>query len=247
MPVARPTPFDAVFGAIAGERFPPLRAALAAEGRDPRDRDGFLLVREVVELLLELRPDEGLGAAVEALAAFVHHAYLYWMDGAQVGAVSQEELEQILAEGRTGGQADSEATPDGPPLRPSACPSVSPSSYVQLPPLRIWGTPVAGAPPEPLDGWFRSRHDDRLSVLAVFGLNPARAGLTAVEAAGPRPGPLGREDGSPRFAPLLEGGAAAGLHSVAGVEELLELAWRVESGLVPGAVPAPSGPPASPP
>jgi hypothetical protein len=243
MPAARPTPFDAVFGGVAEERFPPLRAALAALGRDPRDRDGFLLVREVVELLRELRPDEGLGAAVEALAGFVHHAYLFWMDGARVDAVSEQALGAVLEDRRTGGQADSSGALLGPPDRLSA----GPSSYVQLPPLRIWGTPLAGAPPEPLDGWFRSRHGDQLSVFAVFGLNPRRAGLTAVEAAGPRPGPLDREDGSPLFAPRLEGGAAAGLHSVAGVEELLELAWRVEGGLLPGLVPAPSGLPASPP
>ena len=39
---------------------------------------------------------------------------------------------------------------------------------------------------------------------------------------------LARADGSALFAPTLEGGEAAGLASIQGEEELLELAWRVE-------------------
>ena len=40
---------------------------------------------------------------------------------------------------------------------------------------------------------------------------------------------LARDDGSPLFAPTLPGGKAAGLHSIAGEEELLELGWRTRS------------------
>jgi hypothetical protein len=225
----RPTPFDLVFGALAAGRFPALREALAAAGGDPRDRDAFLLVREAVELLHDLRPDEGLGPAVETLAALVHHAYLFWMDGARVGVVSEEGLETVMTERREGGQADGGGRVDRPPDRLTAFPSV----YIQLPPLVVWGSPVTGAPPEPLDGWFLGPEPDRITVLAVFGLHPARPGLTAAEVAGPRPTGLRREDGSPLFAPLLAGGRAAGLHSLAGGEELLELAWRVEAALLP--------------
>ena len=39
--------------------FPRIAASLAAAGRDPIDRDAFLMDREVVALLRELRPDEG--------------------------------------------------------------------------------------------------------------------------------------------------------------------------------------------
>jgi CBS domain-containing protein len=229
MPPARPTPFDAVFGPLAAARFPAIREGLAAAGQDPRVRDGFLLVREVVELLRDFRPEEGLGEAVAALAALVHHAYLYWMDGARVGVVGERALESALTEGRKDGKTESGSTEDLPSFRPSVFPSV----YIQLPPLAVWGAPVAGAPPEPLDGWFLSREGDRITLLAIFGLHPGRAGLTTVETAGPRPGPLRRPDGSALFAPLLDGAAAAGLRSVAGEEELLELAWRVESGPLP--------------
>jgi hypothetical protein len=212
MAASRPTPFDLVFGDAAPERFPALQRGLAAAGRDPRDRDAFALVREVLEFLRELRPDEGLGGAVDGLVAFVHCAYLFWLDGRETAAITEARLTERLA-GR--GQE--------PAWRESGR-----MTYVQLPPLRVWGTPVAGGAPEPLDGWFVRRTGPRLSLLAIFGLHPGREGLTAVPAEGARPDGLRREDGTPPFAPLLDGGAAAGLHSVADEAELLELAWRME-------------------
>jgi hypothetical protein len=78
-----------------------------------------------------------------------------------------------------------------------------------------------------MDGFFL--HDTpagELRVLAVFGLHPGRDGFTVVEATGPRAAALVRHDGAPLFAPTLPGGGAAGLHSIAGEEELLELGWR---------------------
>jgi hypothetical protein len=231
MPSARPTPFDAVFGPLAAARFPAVREGLAAAGQDPRARDGFLLVREVVELMRDFRPEEGLGEAVAALAALVHHAYLYWMDGERLGVLGEQELEAAMAQGRNDATAEGDGATDLASLR--HC--VFASCYIQLPALAVWGTPVPGAPPEPLDGWFLCPEGDRIDLLAIFGLRPGRAGLTTVEAAGPRPGPLRRPDGSAPFAPLLAGAAAAGLRSVAGEEELLELAWRIESGPLPSA------------
>lgn len=218
MPDPRPTPFSLVFGATASERFPAVRTGLAAAGIDPRDRDAFLLTQQVAELLRELRPEAGVGAAVETLVALLHHAYLFWMTGENVQVVSDADLDRMLSV---------------PTFRPSALPTSRPPvcRYVQLPPLRVWANPVAGQLAEPLDGWFASRSDTQLSLLAVFGLNPAREGLTAAEVVGPRPGTLQRLDGSALFSPLLPGGAAAGLASLAGEEELLELAWRAEEAL----------------
>ena len=213
MPAGRPTPFALLFGSSAPERFPGLRAGLAAAHCPPEDRDAFVLVREVVELLRELRPDEGMGAAVHGLVALLHYSYLFWATGERVRAVSDAELAELVASSESDGVPTSQ-----PPDRATR--------YVQLPPLRVWATPVAGQPAEPLDGWFETRAGDRLSLLAVFGLNPAREGLTAVELAGSRAAELRRGDGTPLFAPLLAGGGAAGLVSLAGEEELLELAWR---------------------
>lgn len=209
---ARVTPFDLVFGTIAAERFPALRVGLSAAGRDPRDRDAFLMVRPVVELLRDLEPEEGLGGAIAAMAAFLHHSYLYWMDGERRVAISEEQVRRAL-------QAGAPATE--PALTGPA------SSYVQLPPLRVWGNPVEGAAAEPLDGWFLSLEGGTRSLLAIFGLHPGRAGFTAVEVAGPRPEGLERADGRALFSAAIPGAAAAGLASIVGAEELLELAWRL--------------------
>src|SRR5262245_7299191 len=147
----RPTPFDLVFGAEAGSLFAPLVAGIETAQQDPRDRDGFLLLRETAELLQRLRPSEGLGTGVELLAAFLHHAYLFWKDGEQVTRIGEAELADLLAQ---------------PSVRPLARPSVR---YVQLPPLRVWATLADATAPEPLDGWFVVPAGESLSVLAVFG------------------------------------------------------------------------------
>jgi hypothetical protein len=210
---ARPTPFDLIFGTIAPDRFLALGDGIAASGRDPRARDAFLLVREVVELLRELRPEEGLGEGMGAMAAFLHQAYLYWLDGRRTVSLDDDRLGRVLSASAVAGTPAAGRT----------------SGYVQLPSLRVWAVPVEGGSAEPLDGWFATPTGDELDVLAIFGLYPGRPGFSAVEVRGARPEQLVRADGSQLFAPALPGGAAAGLASVVGAEELLELAWRVSA------------------
>ncbi len=209
----RPTPYDLAFAELAEERFPGIRDALAAEGTDPAERDAFLLNRDVVTLVRELRPEEGVGEEIGQLAALVHHLYLFWAAGRPVVAWDAGETALILA-----GDADP------PARRPGRRPA-----YFQVPERRIWAEPVAGAHHEPLDGCFvhSTPGDSALRVLGVFGLHPDRPGFTVVEAAGPRVPQLARSDGSALYAPLLPGAAAAGLHSLAGGEELLELGYRM--------------------
>ena len=209
----RPTPFALAFGELAEARFPALRDAIAAAGVNPGDRDAVLLVREVAELIREMEPEGGLGEEVQGLAALVHTAYLFWCDGQAVRQLSESDLTRAIRAG------DGEAPPKGAPEG---------VRYVQLPSLRVWGVPIEAAAAEPLDGWFRRGLDGRLQVLAIFGLHPHRDGFTVVEVTGAKPRELARPDGSPLFAPTLDGGVAAGLASVSGAEELLDLAWRAE-------------------
>jgi hypothetical protein len=217
MPVPRPTPFDLVFGEAADLTFTPIRQALIEGGIDPRDRDGFLMVREAVALLRELRPDEGLGEGIDQLAALVQHAYLFWADGRIAIELPPEHLETLLGSPAP----ESEEHPD------------LPAFYVQLPLRRIWAETVADAPPEPMDGCFvHGSQKVGVTVLGVFGLQPERSGFTVVEVAGPRPVALARPDGSRLFSPTLPGGALAGLFSITGAEELLELGWRTRPLLV---------------
>ncbi len=206
----RPTPFRQLLAPVAEERFPAVKEALRAAGVDTQDRDAFLLAPPVVELLHALRPEEGLGEAIDPFVALIHAAYLHWESGAVEREVTEASLAVALA-GRPG-------TP---------IPLDSGTPYLQLPPRRLWGSPVAGQPPEPLDGCFVTRVRDELAVVAAFGFHPARFGLTVVEVTGTDPGPLARSDGSPLFSSTLPGGAEAGLASVTGMEEMLCLVWRL--------------------
>ena len=210
----RPTPFSLAFGDLAAERLPAIDHAITASGTDPLDRDAVLLLREVSQLLRELRPDEGLGERVEALAALVHAAYLFHRGGERVVAVDDETLRLLVSE--VPGAHPAPASPREP-------------AYVQLPALRVWGVAVEGAPAEPLDGWFVTGGTAGLSLVAVFGIHAGREGFTVVEASGMRPDELRRPDGTALFAPMLAGGATAGLATLSGAEELLELAGRVEA------------------
>lgn len=212
--MSRVTPFDLVFGRIAAERFPPLREALAAGSCDPRDRDAFLMVREAIQIVRELRPDEGVGEAIDQLVALVHHAYLFWAAGTPVLELGQPALAELLASASDDGDAE----------------DVPPAYYAQLAELRVWAEVVEKHPFEPLDGCFvHTAPGGELRVLGVFGIQPERQGFSVVEAIGRRPLALARVDGKPLFAPLLEGGSDAGLYSIAGEEELLELGWRTRA------------------
>lgn len=210
--MARPTPYDVAFGPLAEERFARIRASLAETGRDPHDLDAFVLDREVAGYLRELVPEEGIGEAIEQHLALLHHAYLYWVEGGWLLRPSRERTGRLLAD-----QAPAE---DRPPAAPRAY-------YVQVPERLLWAELGPGEPHQPLDGLFvRPWPEGGYFVLAVFGLHPGREGFSVVDLDGYREGPLERADGSALFAPVLPGAAAAGLYSLVGGEELLELAAR---------------------
>jgi hypothetical protein len=211
--MARTTPFELVFHRVAESSFPRIAASLAAGGHDPADRDAFLMDRAVIALLRDLRPDEGVGEAMDQMVALVHHAYLTWAAGGLTIPIGRETAEELL------GTLSQEGADPG---------NVSPY-YAQFPERMVWARVIEDEAPEPLDGVFVSRNQDALlRVLGIFGLRPDRPGFSAVEAAGPRAARLTREDGTALFAPALPGAAAAGLRSITGEEELLELGWRTQ-------------------
>jgi hypothetical protein len=214
---SRPTPYDVAFGPPAEERFARIRASLAETGRDPHDLDAFVLDREVGGYLRELVPEEGMGEPVEQHLALLHHAYLYWAEGAWLLRPSQSRTARLLS-------ADVPAEP------PEGAAGSIRAYYVQFPERLLWAELGPGEPHQPLDGMFvRPWPDGGYFVLAVFGLHPGRDGFAVVDLDGYRTGPLERTDGSALFTPVLPGGAAAGLHSLVGEEELLELAARTVS------------------
>lgn len=217
--VTRPTPFDIVFGSVAEERFPALQRSLSQTGRDPRDVEAFALDREVVLLLRDLVPEEEPGEAIPEHLALLQHAFLFWVEGKWRFTLGPGPAAALLA-----------AVPE------AASATGAPAAYyVQFPPRFLWAELVPGQPHEPLDGLFVSRAGEhQWLVMGIFGIHHDRAGFSVAHAIGPRPLLAVREDGAPLFASLLPGGAAAGLHSLAGPPELIELGAR-SAPLVAGA------------
>jgi hypothetical protein len=131
----RPTPFDLVFASTAETVFPRIRAALERGGHDAADRDAFLLVPEVVSLLHDLRPEEGLGEGMDQLVALVHHAYLLWDAGALTLPLSAERLASLL---------------DSPVAEPPAPDDAPRAYYAQLQDRQVWARVVDDLPAEPI-------------------------------------------------------------------------------------------------
>src|SRR5687768_18548986 len=88
----RATPFDLLFSSMAADRFPALRASLGETAADARDRDAFLMNRDAIRLVRELRPEGGVGEAIDQLVALVHHAYLFWAAGMPVVAIDAASI-----------------------------------------------------------------------------------------------------------------------------------------------------------
>ena len=216
----RPTPFSVAFSEIA-RTFPAIAEAVQQDGAAPEDRDRFVLLEPVGRLLGEIVP-EGAGAeALETHVLLLHTAFLYWASGGAVFRIGEQALQRAIATKHITGD---------PP---------QPALYLQLPELRMWGSPTPGTVPEPLDGMFVSRGEapGTVAVLAIFGMRPDRPGFSAVgiEGRADADDPAGneievaaaREDGSTAFGPMLAGGSTAGLHSVANAGELLLLTCRL--------------------
>lgn len=204
----QPHPFDIVFGPIAEARFPAVRTACG----DTPALDAFLLARPVIELLQDLRPDDGIGEAIDDFVAFVHAAFRYWAVGART-IVLDERVTRALCS-------------PGVPVAAERGSGLPVAMYIQVAPRLVWGQLVDGSAYEPLDGWFAMREGDRIDLVACFGVHPGRPGLSVLALGGGLPEPSERDDSTPLFTPTMPGGREAGLHAVAGPNEMLLMAWR---------------------
>jgi len=205
-------PFALVFEDLAAERFPLIRSALPEHA----DLDTFLVTAPAMELLRELRPDEGLGDGIDEFVAFVHAAYRFWEAGEELVRLDEAATRLLCAV--TPHTAGSVADVAAPHTRTVA--------YIQVAPRLVWGRLDEGDVYEPLDGWFAVPVAGGLRVVACFGVHANRPGLSLLVVEGMAPQEVRRDDGSALFAPLMPGGDTAGLHAVVAPEELLLLAWR---------------------
>ncbi|HEY8062721.1 MAG TPA: hypothetical protein VID74_07980 [Gemmatimonadales bacterium] len=213
VPPVRVHPFDLVFAGFRAERLPAIHAELGEQS----DLDTFMLTPAAVDLMHELRPDEGLGDAVDDFVALVHAAYLYWRDGERTSDLDERNTRALCVP-----LADAE------PAR--AGPSPERARYIQVAPQLIWGRLAEDGPFEPLDGWFDVPSGTGLRMVACFGVHPERPGMSVAAVAGSLPAAISREDGTPLFAPTMPGGDLAGLHAISGPEELLLLGFRARRG-----------------
>jgi hypothetical protein len=219
----RATPFALVFADLAAERFPAVRDVLARQAISSADRDHFILLEPVGRLLREMVPTDAGADTLEAHALLLHHAYRHWAASGWVYRISDD----ALARAATAGKARlTSFTP-------------RPALYLQLPELRVWGTPTPDGPPEPLDGVFvtETAVPGGVAALAIFGMRPDRPGFSAVglegradaddAGAGEIEVAAARTDGTATFEPMIAGGERAGLYSLANAGELLLLTCRL--------------------
>ena len=223
----RVNPFVLVFEQLAPEHFPLIRAAVGNDAAAALDRDRFVLLGPVAQLVRELAPDDGPPAAIDAYMRLVHHGYRHWAAGGWVYDVSADMLGRAVAGG---------------PMR-STLPHEA--FYLRLPALKVWGAARSGDPPEPLDGLFvtTTAEPGRLAALGIFGMHGERPGFSAVAVDGHADAehvrigeievPTERVDGTPVLASQLPGGAAAAVYSVADAGEMLVLVCRLLEYLQP--------------
>lgn len=209
----RPTPFDTIFGTLA-DAFEEVRADAARLGRDPRRPVDFPNIPAVQRLLEEVESpavvEEQPAAAAEYLIA-LYAAYRLWDAGRHIVPIDRAALEPRL---------DSDPPRAFPAVPAGAC-------YLQLPERWLWARVADDAPYEPLDGLFvaEAPSGDEITVVAVLGVHPDRRGFSQVSLSVPVEDIVAarEEMRTPRFAPAMPGGQAAGLRSIVAVGELLVL------------------------
>jgi hypothetical protein len=207
------TPFDLVFRDLVSD-LGALQVAARGAGRELGDRTAFARAPEVRGLLARLAPPadgpDAPGSREEYLT-LLYAAYRFWEAGERVLVVPRSRLEAAIT---------SPPPPGVPAIPGGAC-------YLQLPPSWWWAKVTEDAAHEPLDGCFAvgGTRGDEITVVAVLGLRRERAGFTQVALT---VSPADFADAAalrrdPPFAPLIEGGTSAGLHSLATPAELLTL------------------------
>jgi hypothetical protein len=221
--VTRLTPFDHVFADLAAARFPAIRDEARARSADTSDLGRFAALPTAQRLLADLESPDLVAEhpeAAEHYVAALFVAYRFWDTGCRSTVVDRVALARVI-----------ERTPSAPS---AALPE---ARYLQLPERWFWGQIDPAAPHEPVDGLFIvcGRGGQEVTVLAVLGLRPDRAGFSqvAVRATPDEVRAARTHHRTPPFAPVIEGGAAAGIRSVVSDAELLALAgmaWEAAGG-----------------
>lgn len=221
-------PYDMVFGAgpFEAEIFPAIREEAEARGVDVHDRERFIMLVAVGDLMRSMLPDDAGTSATAQFGALVWHSFHSWLAGKQVLGIDGIVLRKLLSAETVVGSWD---------MMPPA-----PAGYVQLPRNTIFGRIDESAQPEAIDGFFfvmPGINDpavppyERMDILLVLGLVPQRGGFSVVEvgttvpaeAAGHFGDVQARDDGDD-FSNVLPGGER--LFAITTSLEVLKLATR---------------------
>ncbi len=212
--MSRLDPFDHAFREIAAERFPGIREEAAASHKDTTDFPQFGALRSVQHLLTELESPEVLEQHPEAAAGYVatlFAAFRFWNAGCSTHSISRRAFD-----------VDAVALDHCvPPIPGGAC-------YLRLPHQLFWAQIDEGEPHEPVDGLFvlEGAREREVVLLVVLGLREDRPGFSQVTVTA-APADLARaadQARTPWFAPVVDGGEAAGLKSLVTEADVLLLA-----------------------
>ena len=178
-------------------------------GNVPADITAFTRLPAAQRLLAEVESPDLVEREPAAAAEYFHLLFAdwqHWRHDRPVRAVNAAELATLLAGA------------------PPAAPRLS-AVYLQFPPRIVWMRPTAG-PHEPVDGCYVvPAGRDELLVVTVLGLHAGREGFSQVTVTARHDDLTAAEQALPadRFAPAMEGGARAGMHSIRSAAELLHL------------------------
>ncbi|MDH3456861.1 MAG: hypothetical protein OER90_08470 [Gemmatimonadota bacterium] len=211
--MTRPHPFEHAFGHLAANRFPAIRDEAQEAHRDTADFPQFSALRSVQHLLSELESPDVLEQHPEAAggyAAALLAAFRFWNAGCPTHAIPRHAFEGDVG------------TSDGsvPHIPGGAC-------YLRLPYQLFWARIDEHHAHEPVDGLFvlEGVHGREVVLLLVLGLREDRPGfsqiiVTAVPTDLTQAAEQARK---PWFAPVLDGGDAAGLKSLVTEADVLLL------------------------
>jgi len=222
-------PYELVFAAprFEDEAFPKITEDAEVHGVDVRDRDRFLLLAQVGELLRMMLPPDATTPAYTQFSAVLAQAYHFWRAGKPTFTIGDDELRKLLSPETTVGVWD---------MAPPA-----PAGYVQLPRNVLFAKIDEHGQAEAVDGFFFTMPGvndpavppyERLDVVLVLGLLPGRDGFSIIDVGTEVPAQesghfgdaVARETGSD-FENVLPGGEGR-LFAVTNVLEVLKLVSR---------------------
>jgi hypothetical protein len=216
----RTTPVELLLPEIEylSERLDRIRTEAREKGGVPADPVRFMGLENVARLLADVRAGGESSDSAIPYATLILHG-LRWDDAGQVclaltAAGSERALEEDWEEGAV------------------AAPPPSDAGWLQLPRNLFW-IDAGGQTPEPLEGFYWYRIDERLSLLLAAGVRPDRPGLS-VFALDPLPWrdvaglpSIAIRGKGEDFANTLPGGELSGLRSITTAGEAFKLAALV--------------------